>query len=83
MTNQPFFQTAASTKWIKMANMGRQTNISVTSRPFKSFKAIAGHASPVFAIFCLSLLIFMLLLDTSGGFWWCEGGIATPFAIRV
>ena len=53
----------------KMANMLWQTNISVTSRPYKSFYAIFEHASPIFTILYLSLSISIYLCVTSGYVW--------------
>ena len=83
MANQSFFQTATSTKW--QTCCGKQTSLSHLDPkdPSKQFLSMLHPYLPFFIYLDQSLLIFVLLLDMSGGFWWCEGGIATPFAIRV
>ena len=71
MANRSFFQTATSTKW----QPWRGNQPSLSHLDSKSFETIFEHASPIFTMF---YFIFILLLDTCGGFWWCEGGICRP-----
>ena len=78
MANQSLFQTATSTKW--QTCCGKQTSLSHLDpiNPFKQFLSMLHPYLPFFIYFYQSLFIFVLLLDMSGGFWWCEGGIWWP-----
>ena len=75
MANQSFFQTATSTKW--QTCCGKQTSLSHLDpiNPSKQFLSMFHPYLPFFIYRFQSPFIFVLLLDTSGGFWWCEGGI--------
>ena len=70
-----------NSRFYKMANMGgNQTSLSHLDpiNPSKQFFSMLHPYLPFFIYLVQSLFIFVLLLDTSGGFWWCAGGIATP-----
>ena len=65
----------------KMANMrGKQTSLSHLDpkNPSKQFLSMLHPYVPFSIYLYQSLFIIVLLLDTFGGFWWCEGGIWGP-----
>ena len=73
MANRSFFQTATSTKWQPWR--GNKPSLSHLDplNPSKQFLSMLHKF-----LLCFFFRIFVLLLDTCGGFWWCEGGICRP-----